>query len=37
MITEEQTRLILDAVDAAFDAQLAFTQETRQAPVPAHL
>jgi acetylornithine deacetylase len=32
MITEEQTRLILDAVDAAFDAQLAFTQELVRHP-----
>jgi len=32
MITEEQTRRILDAVDAAFDAQLAFTQELVKHP-----
>ncbi|MFF2318090.1 ArgE/DapE family deacylase [Arthrobacter sp. NPDC058097] len=32
MITEEQTRRILDAVDAAFDAQLSFTQELVRHP-----
>jgi len=32
MITEEQSRRILDAVDAAFDAQLAFTQELVRHP-----
>ncbi|MFD1213674.1 ArgE/DapE family deacylase [Arthrobacter sp. GCM10027362] len=32
MPTEEQTRRILDAVDAAFDAQLAFTQDLVRHP-----
>ncbi|MGW6174241.1 ArgE/DapE family deacylase [Arthrobacter sp. NPDC055138] len=32
MITEEQSRRILEAVDAAFDAQLAFTQELVKHP-----
>jgi acetylornithine deacetylase len=32
VISEEQTRRILDAVDAAFDAQLAFTQELVRHP-----
>lgn len=32
MITEEQSRRILDAVDAAFDTQLAFTQELVRHP-----
>jgi acetylornithine deacetylase len=32
MITDEQTRRILDAVDAAFDAQLSFTQELVKHP-----
>ncbi|MFE4543534.1 ArgE/DapE family deacylase [Arthrobacter sp. NPDC056727] len=32
MITEEQSRRILDAVDAAFDAQMAFTQDLVRHP-----
>ena len=32
MITDDQARRIADAVDAAFDAQLAFTQELVKHP-----
>ena len=32
MITDEQSRRILEAVDAAFDAQLAFTQDLVKHP-----